>query len=655
MQTFFYRQQKNITISNLYANYFEQRQQISAMTNWSETEGQRARRVVGARLDGTWPNTRPSPRPRGLVRTGMACYRISALQMLAHMPKFVNWVLEHREDGQDWPCNQDDENLKLPKNLERDPATLALDPNLVTGCVTCRLKTFFQDYWGTAAADPPQGPSAFQPTHASILPLHRLGEKWNCAPPSFNDIPKKEGETAEAYFARRLSLETEQQLSRRRQDAAGQHCADEYWSWLRTAVRDSIRDDNQARIEQFDALFTLTLHQEIRCSTCACPRAGKAPVPYESDDAMRTGGFTNVSMSGIDHLLTALRRNDPLQPDTEDTLVCEDPACGQVGTTTTTRLEAAPHYTRVHMNVGAFVGDAVVTEIKDYTPIQIPPILDLTAHVYAPNARRARPLRYKLISALYHIGPRITGGHWVAGVSRPMTADEVSSLKQARRIGETVGKGLAANTEGAEKSKKAEEPAGARKRKRGFPSTQYHLCNDSRIADFPQTDDFNPLTSNPMTLASAAVQGANAVTLMYERLDVRTRTPRYLSELETALEQDRYYAVGSGAPEEKKTEKEGAEKQENEKEGAGKEGAGKEGAGKEGIEKEGIEKEGIEKEGPGKSEGDSGSGEKMNTEKENSGVAEGEKKAEEKNAEEEKLEGRYPKRRRKAVSYRKMC
>jgi hypothetical protein len=86
----FHRQKISITVLQLYANYFDQRRKTSAMTNWSETPGQRARRLLGARLDGTWPNTRPSPRPRGLQRMGMACYRIAALQMLAHMPKFVN-------------------------------------------------------------------------------------------------------------------------------------------------------------------------------------------------------------------------------------------------------------------------------------------------------------------------------------------------------------------------------------------------------------------------------------------------------------------------------------------------------------------------------------------------------------------------------------
>jgi hypothetical protein len=538
--------------------------------------------------------------------------------------------MEHREDGQDWSCNPNDLNLKLPKNRENDPAIVGLGPNHIMGCVTCRLKTFFQDYWGTTAADSTEGLSAFQPTHASILPLHRLGERWNSAPPSSSDHPKHEGETEEAWFARRLRLETQQQLSRRRRNAAGQQCADEYWSWLRTGVRSSIQDDNQARIEQFDALFTLTLHQEVRCNTCAFPRAGKAPTPYDSDDATVTGGFTHILMhpSGRDNLRSALTRSDPLLPYTEDVLVCENPDCGQAGTTTTTRLEAAPHYTRVHLNVGSIIRVAIITERKDYTPIQIPPILDLTAHVYAPNQRRARPLRYKLISALYHIGPQTTGGHWVAEVSRPMTMDEVS---KARRIGGMAEKALAKHAEGAEKSKKAEEPAASRKRKRAFPSTQYHLCNDSRIADFRETDDFNSLTMNPMTLPSASVYGANAVTLMYERLEERTRKPRYLSELETALEQDAYYAVESGAPKEKKTEKDG--EMENS------------------IEKQLIMEKGVEKSG-----GDGGSGEKKDTEKaEGEKEADGVKKADEKKAEEEKPEGRYPKRRRKAVFYGTMC
>ncbi|KAG9204912.1 hypothetical protein G6514_010146 [Epicoccum nigrum] len=335
-------------------------------------------------------------------------------------------------------------------------------------------------------------------------------------------------------------------------------------------------------------------------------------MPYDSDDVQVLDGFSQIQIhpSGRDVLGTALTRKDPLQPYTEDLLICEILDCGQAGTTTTHRLEAAPHYLRVHVKVGTLVGNVIGTS-KNHTPIGIPPIIDLTAHMYAPNARRARPLRYKLISALYYIGPQTTGGHWVAGVSRPLTEGEISSLKRALGTGERAAKASAKQAERTEKSKNA-EPAVSRKRKRAFPSTQYHLCNDSRIADFRETDDFNPLIRNPMTLAVASVYGANTVMLIYERLP--HRTPRYLSELETALDQYGYYAIGSGAPKEEKIEKNG-EIEKGKKE--------------EGTEKERTEREGTEKSGGDGSSGKTKDIEKKVTDGTDTGNAEGEKKEEE--------------------------
>jgi hypothetical protein len=355
--------------------------------------------------------------------------------------------------------------------------------------------------------------------------------------------------------------------------------------------------------------------------------------------------------SGRDDVASAIARSDFMNLEMPDK-TCEQASCEQKGANKTRRILASPHYLRVHLDL--FGGDNDSDSTKNWNSIQIPPILDITQHAQATNAdEQAWPMRYKLISALYHSGATTASGHYAAGVSRPLTrAEQQHRSTQAKNVQDALKAGAAKG------SGQPQQSTDSKKRKRQDPvaSTGYYLCNDSRVADFTAAGDDNPLCRNPMT-GRPYVENANVAVLMYERLP--HRTPRYLSELKTALVEDVYYAIGSGAPKEKKTENDGGKEKGTEKEGCEKKDTEKEGAGKEGAEKEGAEKEGAEKKdtekvgGEKKAEGEkTAEGEKK---AEGEKTAEGEKKADEKKPEEEKPEGRYPKRRRKAVSYRKMC
>jgi hypothetical protein len=218
------------------------------MVRPSETRNQTARRLLGSRLNKDWPNTRDHLQPRGLQNgpgAGIiaACYRSSTLQMLAHLPKFVNWVAQHNDPtyGQDWPCHADDANRRLPINQENDQAILDMDQNLIIGCVPCRLKAFFQQYWAKETIGSNGLPMAFPYNHASIMPLHSLAERWMCRlPDSLSEKDKLPGETDAAFATRRLAKETKAQRKERVSFARGQSCADEFMGFLRAGIVDSI-------------------------------------------------------------------------------------------------------------------------------------------------------------------------------------------------------------------------------------------------------------------------------------------------------------------------------------------------------------------------------------------------------------------------------
>ena len=216
-----------------------------------ETPDQRTRRLRASRLNARWPNTRPSPRPRGLQGDGSSCYRIVALQMLTHLPKFVNWIMEHNEDGQNWPCNPNDPNLRYPHLREKDKVlTQLMNKDMILGCVLCRLKEFFRDYWNDAATTPSNNPTIFPDNRASLAPIHRMSEKWNCGRVWWNSAAgktkvdaMKRGETDDEFVLRLHDEETSGARDIRYARAIGQHCADEYIEVLLGQVYQSIHPE----------------------------------------------------------------------------------------------------------------------------------------------------------------------------------------------------------------------------------------------------------------------------------------------------------------------------------------------------------------------------------------------------------------------------
>lgn len=174
---------------------------------------------------------------------------------------------------------------------------------------------------------------------------------------------------------------------------------------------------------------------------------------------------------------------------------CKKRGCGNKGATRTPYIDLAPEYLRVHLNLAMISEEG--EEQKNLNPIEIPEILDLTDRVYrAPRTKEPEPVRYKLISTLYHAGQTSAAGHWTAAVSCP--PDNPSTL-----------------------------------------TTTYSFCNDATIRPLPllPTPPHNPLTSNPLTQTGTH---HNVVVMMYERLPTPPATRSFARELETDL-QDAYY------------------------------------------------------------------------------------------------------------------
>lgn len=112
------------------------------------TEHQR-RVQISKRIPVKWPITRRNKISRGLGRKRNECYRLSSLQTLLHLPKFMSWVLSHPD------CN-----LKT------------------SDCFICHLKTLIKAYWGRQNLDAQGVPLPFDVEDPVIAPIHRTARRW---------------------------------------------------------------------------------------------------------------------------------------------------------------------------------------------------------------------------------------------------------------------------------------------------------------------------------------------------------------------------------------------------------------------------------------------------------------------------------------------
>lgn len=162
------------------------------------------------RINKNWPINRASRVPRGLFNRRNACYRLSALQSLLHLPRFCNWILQHNKKDGEWPCDPNDVNLTIPPDVQEvfdftvveesgeenyNSLTNYRPTTPYTGCMPCLLKALIINYWGNVHMAPgtdttPTYPRPFAFSHPAILYLHQLVERWFCREPlGYTDPP----------------------------------------------------------------------------------------------------------------------------------------------------------------------------------------------------------------------------------------------------------------------------------------------------------------------------------------------------------------------------------------------------------------------------------------------------------------------------------
>lgn len=294
-----------------------------------------------------------------------------------------------------------------------------------------------------------------------------------------------------------------------------------YLLYSRMRYADFLNRNNQ-RLEEFNYLFTLTRHEEMRCT-----HGNYTHLRSIGDyDITKDLGFSNVMIARLDQnwpdLQTALANSTWLE--TEDMLVtCE--TCKHAGDVKKFRtIEAAPEYRRINLGLNAFNknGNRRVhnkdpnQSIKNRYPIIIPNELDLTVHTSPPSAQ----LQYKLIGKIVHSGTLTRAGHYTVCVTT------------------CPRKGRA---------------------KKDSPRTKHYFINDDHhLFSFPG-NDIHPLTANPENQRDTDFE---ASTLIYERLPNRGGP---VAELYEPLERTGIVGVvwRKGKKDIKGCEKSGGEKEGN--------------------------------------------------------------------------------------------
>ncbi|CAO2648436.1 Nn.00g077030.m01.CDS01 [Neocucurbitaria sp. VM-36] len=435
---------------------------------------QRTRRNVASRISKAWRNDRKNRRPRGLANRGNDCYRIGALQPLLHLPRFVNWILQHNEQGQNWPCGTNDRNLSLPTDPLTRRILLGLikkqtgkdkDQSLYTGCVPCLLKLLIIDYWGNVLIGPQNGNPPFAPLHLptdhpAIIRLHRLIDRWFCVDPQGHSRRLKNAENKDKTPRQkeRITIRARQVNMRDQQDS------DEFHGHLFNGIRAGfVNNPNihaQLRDTQYNALFSVRRRDSITCEACHGRRSLNTNEHFGFMLNPRLKGPDTI-VNAIDRVMNGHRITDEKCP------LCEVDKAQYAETST---IDAAPEYLRVFLSLSIIDEDDNAIKIRNH--IQIPDILDLTRYMTFPATQNPWPVRYKLVSSTYHTGATPTSGHYVAGVTGP------------------------------------KEPF-----KKG-PRPQY-FCNDDVITDWVDAQQPNVITSNPAIQSNT---NFDATIIFYERI-----------------------------------------------------------------------------------------------------------------------------------------
>lgn len=119
-----------------------------------------------------WPSgvvKRTNKNSRGMHRVGNGCYRISALQALLHLPKFMNWINDHNVTQRGKihnPCTTATTMSHNGNNFKVH--------TVCRQCMACAMKDLIAYYWGEDNLDASGAPNPI-PQHDPILyPFERF-------------------------------------------------------------------------------------------------------------------------------------------------------------------------------------------------------------------------------------------------------------------------------------------------------------------------------------------------------------------------------------------------------------------------------------------------------------------------------------------------
>ncbi|KAF2262905.1 cysteine proteinase [Lojkania enalia] len=329
----------------------------------SRTPAQQAKDTHVARIAKKWPipHTRGTSASRGLERRGNTCYRLSTLQVLMHLPKFLNWILSH---------NVADATGNTVNGCS--PATFATG----FGCAACHIKALVQSYWGEGNV---VGGVPAQILHndSVMRDINHMTNVMMGVPPG-GPIPQ---EDAELFYTQLL------------------HELDDSVNTLIPGIT--------PWSDQYAALFTIQRSTTRLCNTCNTPRT--IPITVPSIIARQDIGFISIPINQHDHDSVSAAIHRHMQPSALGLLQCTTCNANQQFTDHHAII-AAPEYLRIKLNI--VYHDAAGNVHKITNPIALDKTLDLTQY----QTDRSTPLKYKLISVIQHSGQGLQSGHYAATV-----------------------------------------------------------------------------------------------------------------------------------------------------------------------------------------------------------------------------------------------
>lgn len=137
------------------------------------TATQRRKEAASKHVNRNWPITRISRRSRCLQREGNTCVRLSGLQDLLDLPRFVHWIVSLNSIARDgtirFPCRDLTHTaFDLAASMESE------EKPMLTRCPACVMKQFAHNYWDGADMGAAGNPVFWAHEHINMAAVRNL-------------------------------------------------------------------------------------------------------------------------------------------------------------------------------------------------------------------------------------------------------------------------------------------------------------------------------------------------------------------------------------------------------------------------------------------------------------------------------------------------